>query len=1124
MIILTSLLNQTCQSPWLLNNTFIKTAKYCYSSWVTKLSSSTSWLSSTANLIYQQCFETALNSIYLAGDVERNPGPRPPRFPCGSCQKACSSYRGAKASILCDSCETWFHSDCVGLSDSALNTLGRSDLPWECYNCGLPNLSTGLFDSTILDSSGAESHLSCGSASTSSTSSHPGSPLAQSSPTKSDRHSVPSLHNLRYLEINFQSIYSKRAEFWSLIDAIKPDVIYGCETWLKPNISQGEIFPPGYDVYRRDRKDGWGGVLLGIHSSLNSYQIDIETNAEFVAAKIVNGNQNIIVAALYRTPVNDDNYMKELTSTISNLCQSNPGAAIWISGDANLPDIEWSTHSIRPSPRYKISINEAFIDLLDRTGLEQVIDFPTRGENILNIMLTNRPSLVNSSSGLPALSDHDVVFAEINARAIRKKPVSRKILLWNRADLQVIRSRVSQLSLDYTSKFSTSTPVNILADTLQNDLEEVIADCVPSKLSSTRPNQPWFNSATKRAIRRKSRAFRKARRTNKERDWTRFKRLKKETQKTCRKAYNKFTYDIIHSDPGSKRNKRLGALIKSKRCDNIGVSPLKDQGFLHSDPKTKANILNKQFTSVFSVDDGSPLPDLPDDHHPTMDNITVCQNGVIKLLRNLKPFTASGPDGIPTKLLKETAVEISPAITLLFQASIDQGRVPPQWKKAHIVPIYKKGSRSSPANYRPISLTSVLCKLCEHILHCAIIRHLSDHEILSDAQHGFRKRRSCDTQLIVTLEDLAKGLDNKSQTDVVLLDYEKAFDKVSHRHLLSKVKHYGIQGSSFQWISDFLHSRSQVVLVDGQKSVESNVTSGVPQGSVLGPLLFLIFINDLPQSVSTATTRLFADDSVVYNQISSSADSVNLQKDLDALQDWEAKWLMRFNASKCQVLQITNKRKPIPATYTIHGQVLEVVDSAKYLGVHLDTHLNFNTHVDAITKRANGTRAFLSRNLSHCSQKVKEAAYTMFVRPSVEFASSAWDPHTRRNIQKLEQVQRSSARFVVGDYQRTSSVSDMISSLNWPSLQDRRLNSRLVMMYKIYYNLVDIDWKKHLTLHSSTTRGHSSRFFIPHTSSSAYTSSFFPRTIRNWNNLPVDPAAYPSLDAFKSALRVPGLK
>ena len=206
--------------------------------------------------------------------------------------------------------------------------------------------------------------------------SNPGSRLAQSSPTKSDRHSVSSLHNLCYLEINFLSIYSTRAEFWSFVDAVKPGVIYGCETWLKPNISQGEIFPPGYDVYRRDRKDGWGGVLLGIHGSLNSYQIDIETNAEFVAAKIVNGNQNIVVAVLYRSPVNNDNFMKELTSTISNLYQSNPGAAIWISGDANLPDIEWSIHSIRPSPRYKISLNEAFIDLLDRTGLSKWSIFP----------------------------------------------------------------------------------------------------------------------------------------------------------------------------------------------------------------------------------------------------------------------------------------------------------------------------------------------------------------------------------------------------------------------------------------------------------------------------------------------------------------------------------------------------------------------------------------------------------------------------------------------------------------------------------------------------------------------------------------------------------------------------
>ena len=167
-------------------------------------------------------------------------------------------------------------------------------------------------------------------------------------------------------------------------------------------------------------------------------------------------------------------------------------------------------------------------------------------------------------------------------------------------------------------------------------------------------------------------------------------------------------------------------------------------------------------------------------------------------------------------LLKHTAEEIAPAVTMLFQASLDQGQVPTQWKKAHIVPLFKKGSRQDAANYRPISLTSVLCKLCEHIIHCAVIQHLDVNNILSEAQHGFRKLRSCETQLICMLDDLSKGLDDKAQIDVVLLDYAKAFDKVSHRHLLKKVQHYGVAGKTLEWIADFLHSRTQSVLVDGQ--------------------------------------------------------------------------------------------------------------------------------------------------------------------------------------------------------------------------------------------------------------------------------------------------------------------
>ncbi|XP_072020312.1 uncharacterized protein [Amphiura filiformis] len=558
--------------------------------------------------------------------------------------------------------------------------------PW-CSQRGRSNQS-GLFDTIILDSS---AETTCPSSlnlsrSSSTSSCQPGSPLAKSSPAKQSGKQAP--RGLRALEINFQSIYSKREEFWSLVDAVKPDVIYGCETWLKPSMSQAEVFPPGYDLYRVDRKGGHGGVIIGIHNSLNNHQLSLDTEAEFVAAKIINGNQSIIVAALYRPTDNNQVYMDELNRSITHLCASNPGAAIWIAGDANLPDINWENNTI-VSHQYKISINQSFLQMLDATGLEQVIDFPTRGDNILDIVITNRPSLVNRCCSLPGLSDHDVVFMDMNVRAFKRKPIRRKILLWKRTDFDSIIQRLKKWAENYTSTYSTSTPVEELAEAMQSELDQVIEEHVPSKLSSTRYSQPWFNSSTKSASRRKARAFKKARRTGRIKDWKRFRHLKKESQKSCRLTYNQYVYDIVCSAPGSS-NKKLGALVKSKRCNQMGVAPLKDGGYLHADPKVKANILNKQFTSVFSVDNSSALPELGPRQNPPMSNITVDLNGVIKLLKNLKPHTASGPDGIPAKLLKETAEELAPAVTLLFQASINQGRVPSHWKKACIVPIYKK--------------------------------------------------------------------------------------------------------------------------------------------------------------------------------------------------------------------------------------------------------------------------------------------------------------------------------------------------------------------------------------------------------------------------------------------------
>ena len=634
-------------------------------------------------------------------------------------------------------------------------------------------------------------------------------------------------------------------------------------------------------------------------------------------------------------------------------------------------------------------------------------------------------------------------------------------------------------------------------------------------MSSTRCSQPWFNTNTKRICRRKARAYTKAKLTNSDRDWRRFRKLKKQAQTACRQASDSYLQDIITSEHGGGR--RLGAIVKAKRCDQTGVAPLKEGDQMFSDPKSKADLLNKQFASVFTIDNTSALPDLGPSSHPTMNHILIDSRGIVKLLKNINPHKASGPDGIPARLLKETAEEIAPAITLLYQASLNQGRVPSAWKKALIVPIFKKGSRSSPANYRPISLTAILSKLCEHVVHSAIINHLEAQEILSDAQHGFRKRRSCDTQLILTINDLAKGIDDKGQTDLILLDFAKAFDKVSHRLLLHKIQNYGVRGSTLKWIEDFLKDRIQQVIVDGKSSNTAKVTSGVPQGSVLGPLLFLVFINDLPKCAKHSTPRLFADDCALYRRVSTDRDAALLQDDLESLQKWERTWMMQFHPSKCQVIRITKKRHPIIFPYQVHGTTLEVVSSAKYLGLHVDSHLNFNQHVDVITKKANSTRAFLQRNFSNSNRKIKEATYKTYVRPITEYAASVWDPHTQRNIRKVEQVQRNSARFVTSTFDRRASVTDLMNRLKWQSLQNRRLQGRLAMLYKIRFGLVDVPWNDHLTTLTTSTRGHGSRFFTPQCSSQVCSSSFFPRTIKDWNALKIDPAAFPSLDAFRAA-------
>ena len=315
--------------------------------------------------------------------------------------------------------------------------------------------------------------------------------------------------------------------------------------------------------------------------------------------------------------------------------------------------------------------------------------------------------------------------------------------------------------------------------------------------------QPWITTHIKRLSIRKQRAYNYARKTNEAHQWSNYYNLKRECQRECRTAYNKYVSNMV--DPNKNVvTKKLWSYIKSKRQDNIGgVGPLNFQGETHTDPLTKANIFANYFSSVFTNEDTSHIPSMEGDPLPCIDAIQVHSEGVAKLLSNIDPSKAHGHN-LPARFLKEISCEIAPTLALIFQASLDQGALPEVWKQATVVPIFKKGSRTDPCNFRPISLTCICTKILEHIIYSNVSKHLQSHAVLCDAQHGFRPNRSCDTQLITTVNDFAECLNKGGQCDVLTLDFSKAFDKVPYARLYHKLSHYGIREPILSWLQAFL--------------------------------------------------------------------------------------------------------------------------------------------------------------------------------------------------------------------------------------------------------------------------------------------------------------------------------
>ena len=512
----------------------------------------------------------------------------------------------------------------------------------------------------------------------------------------------------------------------------------------------------------------------------------------------------------------------------------------------------------------------------------------------------------------------------------------------------------------------------------------------------------------------------------------------------------------------------------------------------------KANLFNKYFYSVFSRSTYS-LPNFENMPRASvsLDSIYISEEDVYDVLLSLDPHKATGIDGISPAILKHcTSVLVKP-LHYLFSYAIHYYSLPSEWQIHCITPIFKSGDKNSATNYRPISLLCVASKVLERLIYNKVIASISN--VISMCQFGFMKGCSTLQQLLIFLNSIHEHC--KIQTDVIYLDFAKAFDRVPHNELLLKLWKIGITGNLWWWFRSYLNNRQQCVRLNGTYSTFLPVLSGVPQGSILGPLLFLIYINDLFLSVRSSNALSFADDTKCYKQILEHLDSIQLQQDLDSMANWSRDWNQFFNTSKFIHLSFNTK---FPTSYFIDDTIIKTSSTHRDLGVILSTDLSWKNHYNHISAKAYRTLGLLRRTFSHSVDiPTKKTLYLALVRSQLLYCSPLWHPYLICDISALERIQRRATKFILNDY--VTDYKTRLIKLNiLPLMYTYDLYDILFFIKSIQHPSNHFNISNYVNFCRNPTRSSTSNKLQHNfTSTNKQSNFYFNRLPRTYNSLPV---------------------
>ena len=940
---------------------------------------------------------------------------------------------------------------------------------------------------------------------------------------------------------------NKISELQSFANIEQPDIIALNETWLKNSIASNEILPSSqYEVFRNDRtrkthpqdpnnpkkfRENGGGVLLAVRSDLDATttRIPVSLGAEMLAVKISFPNkESIVICTCYRVGTLGLPNHDVIVSYIRKLVSKKSPPKIYVIGDFNLPHTDWLSSSST------VSIEQSFIDSFSDLSLSQLIMSPThKSGNTLDILLSNYDNTIGNLNVCDphsvCKSDHFPVTFSIKSSFSRKKTPKRKIYNFKKANWDMINRELCSIDWKVLECLDPDLSWKLVKECIMNLVDRHI----PKVTIKSEFQPPWFDSELFSSCRKKDRLRDKFKISGSISDELKFDTSRKDFK---RLSSAKIRDNLFNSDDPALITKKFWSHVKYQSNSCRIPNCVSYSGQLRFKPKDQAELFNSFFFNQFS---DPSLYDTDISYANDSDyDIDFDHRDVRKLLSNINSNKAQGPDGIHGKILKNCSVGLAYPLTCIFRGSYNSGYIPQEWKLANVVPIFKKGKKSEVENYRPISLTCLVMKVFERIVKRKLLSLTST--ILDPRQHGFLEQKSCTTNMVNFCDSLALSLNENIVNHVVYFDFAKAFDSVNHDILLHKLKTlYNIDGTLLKFLTNYLQGRYQRVVIGNEMSSTLSVNSGVPQGSILGPLLFVLFINDIPLGLSDGTDIvLYADDTKIWRKIHSSSDNVNLQMDIDYLSDWALRNKMRFHPAKCKVLVVSGKPSLSPPfAYNLDGSPLLYVDLEKDLGVDITPKLSWNSQCDRIYTKACQQLGMVRRN-GHIviDQKRRRALYLSLVRSQFENCSIIWRPCNKSLSDKLESLQKKAIKWILSEEGRSYPPEQYVKRCKLvdilPLSQKFDLND-LIFFHKVLNNLIPVSLPYYLSLYQGTSRLRRCHLdslsivssILPKLSQNSHNTctsnnplekSFFYRTHILWNGLPLQVRQIVSTSLFKS--------